>query len=1518
MLHPLRLLTLLWAVAASQFIFYATNHLQFDCLYYPLGALFLPELIQYCHETINNNNLEVFDSLGPYEQNFTFDELYHLNITAYDLLSWSTSIDLAEQYQYYIDEPSQLSTSSKIFFNCTQPWFGARCQYSLELSDPIILADASLRNLSIINHTCYILLDCVRVHPSMCLDWREVCDGRIDCLNGDIDEMECFDLEINECDPNEYRCHNGLCISKIFWKNEEDTAEYLDQSDLWYIFECPISLFTFNTFHMFACEEYSCRPGEQQFSCGNGQCVEDFDECQNGRHLSLVKSMNIQGNLSYDCWVIMTCLSKIIDEIDGQVCEHIFNSSRILGQIQTCEYLTQFPTIPVLFGHVRFLYVSKNISYVNISSALVPNYVCYDEQLCDFLIPTFHHEIYTCRHGHEMGVELNVTYDSWKSIIDSVKPFFRGCRNVYHIGNSSENSLYICKNSSKSISPHRIIDNISDCYLNDDETAFELSCSMKDTQRFMCPNEIQCRSPLFRELECPSLMYRSFDEILFHEICDGIVDTLPVKIDEQNHTDDTDCQNWQCNNIYTRCNGIRSCPNGDDEENCVESICPSRFIPCVSPYNFTLTCLSVHQITDGFIDCLRASNELQYCRKVNFYNGIYEFHCLNSTKCVKSSELCDSIEDCPLGDDEEFCNNRLQLCDRWTMQNLSDVQEVLCHIVKTERIPFSLKNLQLYPRVNITMISSQPTWSIKQYNHNENWNKTISKYFTWSTRCNRGIPVYLWSKSKNNSYRCFCPQNYYGDRCQYQNQRVSFTLTLATVDMDGIYAIVIILIDDADDRQEINSYNQAIYVPAINCRKPISSYLLYSTRPKNNSKNYSIRVDAFDKDSLTYLASWHLNILFLFLPVNRLATMLTLPSYQPSSLNNCTFSCYNGVCMEYINKEQFFCKCYSGWSGIQCHLRAYCSDCSSDSICVGSIANRSICVCPSGKFGSRCLLKYSCPINYCKNNGRYVVLDQRMIETSFFCLCSEQFYGPKCELPEGQLTISFHNMTIPPYLFVIIYSAAVSEPPRSSSVKLQKLTMFQRQITLYNENWFQIVFVKIDTNYYLAVLQEFEVLNISTSIGPDRQCLSINELLDSSQFAMPKIQRVKFYHIPCQTHHDLQCFFDEAYMCFCTQEHHANCFKFSYANNFLCQYNIHCYNGGTCLQDSSICNSNTICICMDCFFGDRCQFYAKGIGLTLDDMLRYAILPNINFNDQSYLIKVSAILTMIMFIVGLLNSILCFITFYSQESRQVGCGIYIYASSITSALTIAMLTIKFWFVVISQINLSINRSILHIGYILLEPVLKLFLYMNNWLNACVAIERAVTVFKGINFDRTMSKSVARWMILLIPSLIIGTIIYESSRRDLFDNHEEQRVWCVTRHSESVKNFNIAILLFHFFTPFSANLLSAVFIIFAVAHQQAGIRTQHNYTRHLREQFYQHKHLIISQIVVVILSLPRFITSLFTGCVKESHNSWLYIFGYLISFVPSAIVFIVFVLPSELYRRQFKRSIKSLQQRSSRL
>ncbi|CAF4290002.1 unnamed protein product, partial [Adineta steineri] len=263
--------------------------------------------------------------------------------------------------------------------------------------------------------------------------------------------------------------------------------------------------------------------------------------------------------------------------------------------------------------------------------------------------------------------------------------------------------------------------------------------------------------------------------------------------------------------------------------------------------------------------------------------------------------------------------------------------------------------------------------------------------------------------------------------------------------------------------------------------------------------------------------------------------------------------------------------------------------------------------------------------------------------------------------------------------------------------------------------------------------------------------------------------------------------------------------------------------------------------------------------------------------------------------------------FQSKDSQQVGCGMYLLTSSITSLLAISMLIIKFWFVVLTHINVSISLSVLRGGCASIEPILKLFLYLDGWLNACVAVERAALILKGVNFDKKKSKSIARRTILILPFCILGTLIHELAFRRLFEYE--------TAPDTTDTNYNTAILFFHLIGPFIVNLFSALFIIFGGARQRSKAQTNQNFKEHIQLQFSEHKQLIISPIVLLILSIPRLIISLLPGCAKTSENLWLYLGAYFISFTPSMLIFLIFVFPSKLYMKAFKQSFNRIRQRT---
>jgi hypothetical protein len=316
-----------------------------------------------------------------------------------------------------------------------------------------------------------------------------------------------------------------------------------------------------------------------------------------------------------------------------------------------------------------------------------------------------------------------------------------------------------------------------------------------------------------------------------------------------------------------------------------------------------------------------------------------------------------------------------------------------------------------------------------------------------------------------------------------------------------------------------------------------------------------------------------------------------------------------------------------------------------------------------------------------------------------------------------------------------------------------------------------------------------------------------------------------------------------------------------------------CQNGAQCFQDDPRCPQSSMCMCTECFYGTRCQFTTKGFGLSLDAILGYHIRPHVTLRHQPTIVQVSMTLTMIMFVLGLLNGVLSVITFEVKKLREVGCGVYLMGSSITSILTVTIFTLKFWLLVLSQMASITNRSILHIQCVSVDFLIRICLSMDQWLNACVAIERAITAMQGVKFNKKMSRRVAKWVIFVLSLLTIITAIHDPIHRQLIDDDDddEQRTWCIVTYSTSVEVFNSAVNVVHFLIPFFINVISAIIIIMAGARQRARARSHQTYQQHLREQFQQHKQLLMGSCVLIIPAFPHLYISFISSCMKSARG-----------------------------------------------
>jgi hypothetical protein len=239
----------------------------------------------------------------------------------------------------------------------------------------------------------------------ICLDWREICDGKIDCKNG-YDERYCQALEMNECNPlTERRCYDGQCI------DDPLDIRYLDNTCLEsYSWRHNGEFLDCYKKHEIRCENQKCP--KLFFSCGDGYCY------------------------------------------DGP---SIGNRSCSTQRDQ--RYFEQMPTLSsmILFSHVIVHY-----------NGTQPKYICYNETLCPYLsfdnrITTTRNNGLTC---HAFVTFTNRTYDYFDEMLIDVKRLLRSC-SLLPLDNNC--SMFQCHDGSKCLSYHRLSDGREDCTNGEDE-----------------------------------------------------------------------------------------------------------------------------------------------------------------------------------------------------------------------------------------------------------------------------------------------------------------------------------------------------------------------------------------------------------------------------------------------------------------------------------------------------------------------------------------------------------------------------------------------------------------------------------------------------------------------------------------------------------------------------------------------------------------------------------------------------------------------------------------------------------------------------------------------------------------------------------------------------------------------------------------------------------------------------------------------------------------------------------------
>ena len=389
---------------------------------------------------------------------------------------------------------------------------------------------------------------------------------------------------------------------------------------------------------------------------------------------------------------------------------------------------------------------------------------------------------------------------------------------------------------------------------------------------------------------------------------------------------------------------------------------------------------------------------------------------------------------------------------------------------------------------------------------------------------------------------------------------------------------------------------------------------------------------------------------------------------------------------------------------------------------------------------------------------------------------------------------------------------------------------------------------------------------------------------------MSNVPDIFKYHNLCRDDTRLFCFYDGEFLCVCQGDHYrVDCF--GHATRRGIDHCDLCLSDGKCVKGSLEEPNDFVCLCPDCHQGLRCEFSLQAFGITLD----YLLLADSTGIQTMYIAIV-----FVLFTIGLFNNLCAFLTFKRKKPRKVGVGNYLLVVATLNICALFWLLVEFIHVRLGSAGLTNDVSCKFVNYLL-----SVFPRSTYWLTTWITINRlGLTVFPASNTLKNprIAIFITIGTVLVLFAVHGHELLVYKTLKDLDSSASR----CVTDFSqEALAIYNRTSTLSHFLIPFMVQLISISVLIVLVARSRAKtIDKQVTFRRILEKQFRTQKELYVTPIIIVLSALPQGILSLSLAC--SSLSDWqrhMILIGYLLSYTPQVLGFILYVLPSSEYKKE---------------